>query len=300
MTRRLDAGFSLVELTLSLGLMSMLCVALVGLVETGLRAQAAGDDRSALWAEGHLAMDRMATAVRRGTVVHFPNAHGPTRTALAVSGAVNDDDDAYFGDPELPRIDEDLWADMTLDGQPGIQGWDDDGDGLVDEPPSLTTMAAEDDDEDGLWNEDPWDGVDNDGDGNIDEDVHWDMNGDGAPGIANFDDDGDGTLDEQDLTGSFSDDDEDGQYVEEKLNPVIFVCDAADSVLHETMPQSGTTGVLCTHVKSFSATYVPPTGARGPLVSISLTLLSDAGESLTLNEVVYPRNVLQRSGRQLR
>jgi type II secretory pathway pseudopilin PulG len=298
--RRGEAGFSLVELGISLALMSVLCVALVGLVETSLNAQAVGDDRSALWAEGHLAMDRLATAIRRATVVHFPNAHGPVRSMIAVSGAVDDDGDAYFDDPDFPRLDEDLWSDMTIDNHPGIQGYDDDGDGAVDEVPVLAAMAPYDDDEDGLWNEDAWDGVDNDGDGNIDEDVDWDMNGDGAPGIANFDDDGDGQLDEQTTTGSFSDDDEDGVYVEDKLNPVVFEFDSGNSQLEENVPQTGASGQLCTHVTAFTATYVSPTSTRGPLITISMTLTSDAGETLTLTETVNPRNVQQRAGRRLR
>jgi prepilin-type N-terminal cleavage/methylation domain-containing protein len=297
---RAARGFSLVELTISLALLAMLCVGLVRLVETALDAQATADDRSALWAEGLVAMDRMTAAVRRATVVHFPNAKKPSRAMLAVSGAVDDDGDTYFGDAAFPRADEDLWADMTLDDYPGIRGYDDDGDGFVDEPPLLILIAARDDDEDGLCDEDPWDGIDNDGDGDIDEDVHWDMNGDGSAGIALVDDDGDGALDEQLLSGSLSDDDEDGQYMEDPLNPVVFSRNAATSVLEEALPATGVSGVVVAQVTAFNVTYLPPTTTRGPLVSIALVLTSAAGETISLSEVVYPRNVQQRAGRRLK
>ncbi len=77
--------------------------------------------------------------------------------------------------------------------------------GLVDE------WDKKDDDEDQLLffgiNEDPLDGVDNDGDGNIDEDFSNDTNNDGKPGIAGMDDNGNGTIDDG---NSNEDDDEDG------------------------------------------------------------------------------------------
>lgn len=293
-------GFSLVELTLSLGLLALLGVSLVGLVETSLDAQAVGDDRSELHAQGILALERMVTSVQRSTTVHFPNAHDPDRTMLAVSGAINNDSDAYFDDGAYPRIDDDFWSDMTLDTQPGIAGYDDDGDGLVDEAPGALCDHYEDDDEDGACNEDPWDGVDNDKDGNIDEDVSYDMNGDGKPGIIHYDDDGDGLIDEETVSPSVSDDDEDGQTAEDRLNPVIWELDKPAAVLKEVVPQSGASGVLCRNVSDFVATYAPPTATRGPLITIALTLVSDDGETVTLVETVYPRNVLQRWGRRLR
>jgi hypothetical protein len=295
-TRR---GFSLVEVTISLGLMAFLCVALVGLVDTSLDAKARADDRSALWAEGIAAMDRVTAAVRTAAVVHFPNAKDPIRAEIAVSGAVDDDGDSYFTDAVFPRVDEDLWADMTLDDHPGIEGFDDDGDGFVDEPPLVLIMGPQDDDEDGSWDEDPWNGVDDDGDGDIDEDVGWDMNADGSPGIGLFDDDGDGQLDEQLMSGSLSDDDEDGQYMEDMLNPVVFAYDGA-STLEERHPADAKSGVVASRVTAFSATYTTPTATRGPLVTITMTLRSAAGETLTLSEVVYPRNVQERVGRRLR
>ena len=296
---RTPPGFSLIEVTISLGLMAMLCVALVELVDTSLDAKATADDKSALWAEGIEAMDRVTAAVRTATVVHFPNAKDPVRAEIAVSGVVDDDGDSYFADSVFPRVDEDLWADMTLDDHAGIEGYDDDGDGFVDELPLNLLMGPQDDDEDGSWDEDPWNGVDDDGDGDIDEDVGWDMNGDGSPGVSLFDDDGDGQLDEQLLSGSLSDDDEDGQYMEDRLNPVVFAYDGS-SLLEERHPADGKSGVVASRVTAFSATYSPPTATRGPLVTITMTLRSAAGETLTLGEVVAPRNVQQRVGRRLK
>jgi hypothetical protein len=63
-----------------------------------------------------------------------------------------------------------------------VQSYDDDQDGINEDPP-------EDEDGDGLYNEDPRDGVDNDYDGLIDED---------GPGIDN---DGDGSVDEDPIEG---------------------------------------------------------------------------------------------------
>jgi hypothetical protein len=146
-------------------------------------------------------MERMTDGVRRSTYILIPNAHSPTREILAFSGRINDDDDYYFNDPLFPRIDEDTAFDMDEDGDDGIIGIDDGGDGYIDEG-----VADSDDDEGSYADEDPHDGVDNDGDGNVDEDISADSNADGAPGINRMDDDGDGPIDE----GEVWDDDEDG------------------------------------------------------------------------------------------
>jgi hypothetical protein len=57
--------------------------------------------------------------------------------------------------------------------------------------------------------------------------------------------------------------------------------------------------VVASRVTAFSATYLPPTATRGPLISIALVLTSAAGETIALSEVVSPRNVEQRAGRRL-
>ena len=86
------------------------------------------------------------------------------------------------------------------------------------------------DDEDGAQNEDPIDGLDNDGDGSIDEDPPSDRNGDGCPGLCFVDDDGGGAID----NGSDDDDDEDGGTFEDPYDPVVFYLNG--DALIERMP----------------------------------------------------------------
>ncbi len=63
-------------------------------------------------------------------------------------------------------------------------------------------------------------GVDNDGDGAVDEDPGDDISGDNLPGIGNFDDDGDGLIDEGTGKGYYNDDDEDDLVNEDVLDGV--------------------------------------------------------------------------------
>jgi hypothetical protein len=234
-------------------------------------------------------MERMTDSVRRCTFLLIPNAHSPTRNILAVSGFVNDDNDFYFGDPLFPKIDEEIDQDMTKDGAKGIDGVDDDGDGSVDE-----SGAWADDDEDNEFatsNEDPLDGIDNDGDGNIDEDCPSDANADGSPGIAGMDDDGDGQVDE----GFADDDDEDGNQFDAGLFPVIYLWNSATSTLTESMPNTGESVDLSTHVTLFQVTYEAP-----ERILIVLTLTGDDGESVTFTEYAHPRNTFQKIGKRVR
>ena len=118
------------------------------------------------------------------------------------------------GEPE--RIDEDMDLDNYNNGQPGIIGIDDNGDGLIDN--SSAAIPNRDNDEDGSSSEDRVNGIDDDNDGSIDEDFTHDMNDDGKSGIAGVDDDLDGVTDE----GPLGDDDEDGSNNEDWFDPVVF------------------------------------------------------------------------------
>ena len=179
-------GRTLVELLGTISILGIISIAATALLSTTLQAYETGTDRSDLYREGMIAMERMTEGVRKSTYVLIPNAHSTIRDILAFSGSGNDDDDYYFDDPLFPRIDEDTKKDMTDDGQAGISGLDDDGDGLTDEG------IKNDDDEDGRADEDPIDGIDNEGDGTMDAD-----RGDGT--ITGMDDDGDGQIDEGDV-----------------------------------------------------------------------------------------------------
>lgn len=284
-------GLTLLELLVAITIIGLITTAAAALLSTSLQAHLYASNKSTLYRDGLIAMERMTSGVKKSTFLLIPNNHAPSRDILAFSGTVNDDNDFYFGDSLFPRIDEDLDRDMNRDGDPGISGIDDDGDGSPDE-----TGNAWDDDEDGLTNEDPLDGVDNDGDGNIDEDVGWDANGDAKNGIAGMDDDGDGSVDEG---ANDRDDDEDGLTQEDSLNPIVYFLDSGTNTLKETSP-TGTTADLAKNVTAFTVTYEPPDATRDPRISISLTLTGDDGESVTFFEYVYPRNVVQKSGKRVR
>ena len=286
-----ETGLTLVELIITISVMAIIVSAAIPLVSSSLDAHKQGMARSRLYHDGMLAMERMTQGVRRCTFLLIPNAHKTTRGILAISGYINDDDDYYFNDPLFPKIDEDMNQDMNEDGFSGIRGIDDDGDGFIDEG-----VDIEDDDEDGISNEDPLDGKDNDGDGNIDEDCGWEADTDGVPGLKGIDDDQDGQVDE----GDISDDDEDGSFAETGNIPVIYSFDSGTGTLIESIPFTGETAVLSTQVTQFQVTYEAPDATRGPRVQISMTLTGDEGETIQFTEYVYPRNILQKTGKRVR
>jgi hypothetical protein len=290
-----ERGLTLVELLLGVTLLAMLGTATGVMVSASLEANRNITSRSGLYQEGLLTMTRITAGLKKTTFVLIPNSHGPTRNILAFSRLVNDDNDFYFGDPLFPRIDEDLnnyfmWASY------GIQGIDDDNDGLIDDG------VFTDDDEDNTKQEEILNGIDDDGDGSIDEDVCSDMNLDGAPGIQGIDDDGDGQVDEMQNPQYFVDDDEDGVKNEEEVNVVMYSFDSAVTTLSEIHvdPRDGIynnppTVVLSNNVTNFEAFFEAPERIR-----ITLTLTGDDGESVTFIEYVCPRNVLQKTGKRVR
>ena len=190
-----ERGLTLLELLLAVTGMAIISAAATFFLSSTLDVDLQSSSRSELYREGLAAMERMKEGVNRCTFLSIPNSHTTTRNILAFSGQINDDNDFYFGDPLFPRIDEDLNKDMDYNTLAGIGGVDDDGDGSIDEG------MQRDDDEDGILDEDPVDGIDNDGDGNVDEDSGGDNMGDGTSGIKGMDDDGDGQVDEHASAG---------------------------------------------------------------------------------------------------
>ena len=287
-----EKGLTLVELLVTISILGIIATAAIPLLSTCLEAQSEGTTRSELYQEGMRVMERLIERVKLCTFLEIPNAHKPVRSMLAVSGFNNDDDDYYFDDPLFPRIDEDPHGDMNQDLENGIAGIDEDGDGQVDESPP----SDGDDDEDGTKNEDPIDGLDNDGDGNIDEDVDVDSNADNTPGVKDIDDNGDGQIDNGiDL----ADDDEDGVKNEDPLNEVFYWIPSG-TTLREDHHISGDYNSLSDRVTFFQITYIAPDPSYGPRVQVALTLTGDDGESITFTEYVYPRNALQRTGKRVR
>jgi prepilin-type N-terminal cleavage/methylation domain-containing protein len=293
MTRLHENGLTLVELLVAITIMGIIAVAAMPLLSTCLEAHSQGTARSQLYQEGLLAMERMTGGVRRCTYLLIPNAHNITRDILALSGWANPFNEYYFGDPLFPRIDTDFTSDMSQDSESGIDGIDDDGNGQVDEG---CADSWRDDDEDLLIDEDPVDGIDNDGDGNVDEDPTADVNGDDKPGIIGMDDDGDGQVDE----GDKNDDDEDGDLNDSGLCPVIYSFNSGTNTLSETSTCDSTTTVLSTHITQFQVTYEVPDLTHGPRIQMALTLTGDDGESVQFVEYAYPRNVLQKTGKRVR
>lgn len=287
MKRSDNTGFTLVELLIVVAIMAIIASAAFTMLSAGLDAQVRYDGRFDLYQEGMRVMERLTDSVRRCTFLEIPNAHQSVRNILAVSGFDNDDDDYYFNNPLFPRIDEDPHENMNQDSENGIAGVDDDGDGQVDE----ATPSGLDDDEDGAGNEDPVDGLDNDGDGNVDEDVPTDANNDGGSGIAGIDDNGDGVVD----NGiDNNDDDEDGASNEDTLNEVIFWIPSG-TTLREDHHISSQDRTLSDRVTFFQVTRETP-----QRLLIELTLTGESGETVQFSEYVCARNMLQNTGKRVR
>lgn len=280
-------GLTLVELLVTISIMTLISTAIMPLLSVSLEAHSQGTARCELYHEGLMAMERMTGGVRNCTFLLIPNAHSTTRNILAFSGAINDDDDYYFDDPLFPRIDEDPYNDSNNDGESGIANIDDNGDGLIDD----WVVYWDDDDEDKLYSEDWLDGIDNDLDGNIDEDGWRDNNEDGFPGIMGMDDDGDGFVDE----GDALDDDEDGLVSEDNLNEKLYLFNNETQTLTETIPFTNESAVLSNRVSQFQTYYYKP-----ELIAIQLELTGEDGESVQFLEYVYNRNALQKTGKKVR
>lgn len=238
-----SAGFSLLEMLVAIGLAAMLLGLTSQVVQQVGASRTEQQARNRLAADATFAMRRMVTAVQRSGGLVLPLADNPATNwrehvreqsvppaapegssvaasaVLAVLQHAGADLDGN-GVPDIDndadgRLNEDPDDNANEDGLPGIGGIDDDGDGLVDE--GLVDFP-DDDDEDGTADEDTHDGRDDDSDGTTDEDVDKDLNGDNASGIAGVDDDGDGQVDE----AHQQDDDEDGVKNEDWFEVVVF------------------------------------------------------------------------------
>lgn len=203
-----EKGVTLIELVVAIFLVSMIAAGLSELLSIGLLSSRENRTKSELMDSANYAMNRMINAVRDTDSVLIPTNANAVRDVLAISAVIDNDNDG--------EIDEDGGSDIGNDGQPGLAGFNDDGDGSTDEGGAGALL---DDDEDGSTDEDIFgDGLDNDTDSNYDEEFMSDRNSDGCPGVCSQDDDGDGSTDE----GSTSDDDEDGSSEEDPVDPLIF------------------------------------------------------------------------------
>jgi len=278
-------GLTLIELLIAIAIFGLIAGGATALFSASINANTQGDSRYGLYREGLMIMERLTGRVRRCSFLHIPNAHNTTRDILAVSGFYNEDGDNYFNDALFPRIDEDPGFDMTGDSAPGIKNIDDDGDSATDDG------AAGDDDEDGIIDEDPMDGLDNDDDDLVDEDFTNDASNDAKAGIQGMDDDGDGSVDE----GNVKDDDEDGFFEEDPLNPLVYFLESGTSTFKVKEASSGQVTILSTQVSTFQATWEAP-----DRILITLTLTGDDGTSVTFEEYVYVENTYQRIGKRVK
>ena len=170
-TFKSERGLTLTELLISIAIISLIAGVSTRMIVGALDSWEHNRGKEDLRNTARLVMERMVSSIRTTTWVLMPlMISDPTdpgypassyypRDILAVSGMIDNDADGV--------ADEDPYKDMVNSGKAGLKGIDDNNDGIID-----NGSTTEDDDEDGLKNEDPIDGVDNDGDGRIDEDTH--------------------------------------------------------------------------------------------------------------------------------
>lgn len=295
---------------ISIVLAATLVVAMTGLTGRVISVKEDTQARNHAIREARFAMQRMISALRHADKLLLPFADNPNTNwrenireqsfpsappegdsvqasaVLATSlGATVDRNEDGWPDADNDkdaRIDEDPGSDQTNDAAAGIAGVDDDGDGLIDEPLDGGGSSISDDDEDGVVDEDPVNGLDDDGDEQADEDAADDRQGDGQPGLAGVDDDEDSIVDE----GSPGDDDEDGQVNEDWVDAIVFIL--RGSTLWERQPDiGGSDGAAFTeypvaeNVTYFSVTRV--TGANSIFVDLSLEIALPGADPVMLS-----------------
>ncbi len=312
-------GYTLVEMLIAVALI-VLFVGLGGVVSQALQTHDYVSDKNDLTRQARFAMEQMVRAVGRTDRLLLPlndsletnwpdNLREQTIPAstplgdstlatavLAVTQDRNVDLDAD-GAPDVDndgdgRIDEDFPTDITNDTAPGIYLIDDMGDGTVDNFKACCSM----DDEEyfGIISEDPINGLDDDGDGLVDEDPWGDMNGDSCPGTCGVDEDGDGAIDE----GTVLDDDEDGLSDEDWLDPVVFYLENRTLMQRVPVPwDEDASGIvdgrdfivepIAEHVTRFRVERLPAKGNSPLQVDLILELTSPANrETVSLHSRV--------------
>lgn len=303
------AGFTVLELLISLVLAALLLTAMAGLVDTAMTTRDDTRRGNDALQDARFAMQRMVTAVRGTDRLMLPLADNPNTNwrehvrEQTVPASPPEGDStlatavlAVTLDPTLDidadgvadadndgdgRVDEDVGGDNTNDGATGVVGIDDDGDGAVDELDS--TGTNNDNDEDGAKTDDPINGIDDDGDGRIDEDARPDMNSDSAPGVKDVDDDADGSVDE----GMNIDDDEDGSNDEDWFDPVVFFLSGSDLVerrpnLNPVDGNDFSEHVIANSVTRFRVERIPDAGKRAVLVDLTLEVTGPEGALTSL------------------
>jgi prepilin-type N-terminal cleavage/methylation domain-containing protein len=177
-----QSAFTLIELLTSLALAAMILAATTSLVENALGTDATVSERNRLQQEARFAMGRMVRATSRTRRLLLPAIDNPnTNWPESIREQTI---------PASAPVGSSSFASAVL---------------------AVTLPAYVDLDADGFPD------ADDDRDGRIDEDLPNDIHHDFFPGIMLIDDDGDGAVDE---TGSFWDDDEDGDYNEDRVDGI--------------------------------------------------------------------------------
>lgn len=295
--RARQRGFTLMELLLAMIIGAVLVAGLSEVTGQIVETRRQVTDRNDLNRQARFALDRMARAAANSPRLLLPYNDRDSTTAitenvhsvLAVTLDHLTDLDAN-GIPDADndgdgRFDEDPPGDWTNDNAAGIYLIDDDVDGNVDE-----VGNAESDDESTTINDDPVDGTDDDDDQNLDEDPPADINNDRCPGICGVDDDGDGIVDE----GNADDDDEDGSTDDDWLDPVVFYLSGSQLIERHPVPwdedaSSGIDGrdfvesVIVDNVSRFRVERLPAAANAPVLVDIQLDITSPAsGQTIAL------------------
>ncbi|MDH3588288.1 MAG: prepilin-type N-terminal cleavage/methylation domain-containing protein [Gammaproteobacteria bacterium] len=324
-----QTGFTLLEVIVSLAIAALLLTALTNIVTGTLDIRDDTRARNEVTRELRFAMDRMVTAVRGSDRLLLPLAENPntnwresvreqsvppkppegaSKLATAVlaitldpmvdrdaDGWADANNDKDFLDrnnngsrdaDEPERVDEDAGADLNNDIAAGILGIDDDGDGLVDE--SNKEDDDEDEDQTGNKDEDRFNGIDDDKDGAIDEDPGFDMNEDGQAGVSGVDDDGDTAIDESSKEDDDEDEDNSGAKDEDWFDSVVFFLSGTTLMerLPNLNPADGTDYAeypIAENVTHFRVERVPDAGRRAVLVDIALELSLPGGEPASVN-----------------
>lgn len=278
---RHEQGLTLVEILFTLAVTAILLLGLNGLVGSAYEQWRYSNERQELLAQGNFAMARISQAVNATRRVLLPLADNPLtvyaesrRNVLAVTldpGLDRDADGVVDADNDKDGlIDEDLPADNTFDGAPGLIGIDDNNDGLVDV--NIGGAGLTDNDEDGQVREDCKNGVDDDLDGSIDEDMPAHNVQDGGNATP-FDNDGDGAKGE------------------DWLDPVVYLVSADGKQLLERLPNlnplngaAATDSPLAEAAKiTLAVERLPvPAGARAGLLVVKLLLSGQYGGDILL------------------
>jgi len=320
MTKVAQQGFTLIEMLVSLMLAAVIIAGLDGVIGQVLNTHDIVSEKNKLTREARFAMEQMTRAVSRSRLLLLPLADLPTTTlienireqteppsapptgsllasavlAVTMPGYFDLDGDgiADADNDSDSRFDEDLPADTSNDGKPGIRDIDDDGNGIKDF--FLSPNSDDDESADMAANEDAINGLDDDNDGIIGEDPGADNNGDGCAGVCGVDDDADGGLDE----GAAADDDEDGSSDEDWYDPVVFYLDNGSLMQRTPVPwdenSSGSvTGAdfvaqpIADNVTRFRVERVPSNGSGVQLVDLTLELTSPiTDETVSLHSLV--------------